>query len=200
MPTSVVDRWLSNRALSMQASGIRKIFELARTIPNPVNLSIGQPDFDVPDAVKAAAHTAIDKGYNGYTMTYGLPELRNKIRDDLLKKHTHPDRDVIITSGTSGAIFLALSCVVNPGDEVILFDPYFALYNNLITLVGGVTVPIDTYPDFDIDVDRVRAAITPRTKVILVNSPSNPTGRIYARADARPRVARGQARHLAHQR
>jgi aspartate/methionine/tyrosine aminotransferase len=76
---------------------------------------------------------------------------------------------------------LALCCTVNPGDEVIVFDPYFVMYPHLITLAGGTTVYVDTYPDFSIDPDRVRAALTPRTKAILVNSPANPTGRLYSR-------------------
>ena len=84
----------------------------------------------------------------------------------------------MVTSGTSGAIVLSLMTTVNPGDEVILFDPYFVMYPHLVHLAGGVPVFVDTYPDFAIDLDRVRAAITPRTKAILVNSPANPTGRV----------------------
>ncbi len=76
---------------------------------------------------------------------------------------------------------LAITCTVNPGDEVIVFDPYFVMYPHAVTLAGGTTVPIDTYPDFGIDPDRVKAALTPRTKAVLVNSPNNPTGRVYPR-------------------
>jgi aspartate aminotransferase/aminotransferase len=90
---------------------------------------------------------------------------------------------VIVTSGTSGGLVLALLCTVNPGDEVILFDPYFVMYPHLVTLAGGRSVLIDTYPDWRIDLDRVRAALTPRTKIIIVNSPANPTGVIVPRAD-----------------
>src|SRR5438093_1434774 len=82
-------------------------------------------------------------------------------------------RQVFLTSGTSGGLLLALCCTVNPGDEVIVFDPYFVAYPGLVTLAGGTTVLIDTYPDFDIDPGRVKAALTPKTKVILVNSPAN---------------------------
>src|SRR5581483_7165481 len=160
----------------IESSGIRKVFELARNLKDPVNLSIGQPHFDVPEPIKAAAHTAIDQGYNGYTVTQGIPELRTKILADVQKLYHHPDRELLITSGTSGGLLLALYCTVNPGDEVIIFDPYFVMYPHLVTLAGGVSVYVDTYPSFDIDIARVEAAITPRTKAILVNSPANPTG------------------------
>jgi len=175
------ESWIAERMKHIESSGIRKVFELARSLKDPVNLSIGQPDFDVPTQVKAAAKHAIDAGFNGYTVTQGIPELRAKILADVRKQLPHPDRELFITSGTSGGLVLALSCTIDPGDEVIVFDPYFVLYPHLVTLAGGRTVLIDTYPDFDIDPDRVRRALTPRTKVIVVNSPANPTGRVYSR-------------------
>jgi aspartate aminotransferase/aminotransferase len=88
---------------------------------------------------------------------------------------------VVITSGTSGGLVVALCCTVNPGDEVIFLDPYFVMYPCLVTLAGGRAVTVDTYPVFQIDVDRVRAALTPRTKAVIVNSPANPTGVVHAR-------------------
>jgi aspartate aminotransferase/aminotransferase len=133
----------------------------------------------VPGPVKAAAHAAIDRGDNGYTVTQGIPELRAKIQVDVLRRYRHADREVLITSGTSGGLFLALLGTVNPGDEVIFFDPYFAMYPHAVTLAGGTSVILDTYPDFRIDPDRVRAALTPRTKLIIVNSPANPTGALH---------------------
>jgi aspartate aminotransferase/aminotransferase len=166
----------------IESSGIRKVFDLARSLKDPVNLSIGQPHFDVPDAVKAAAKDAIDRGRNAYTVTQGIPELRQRIADDVRRDFGHAEREVLVTSGTSGGIVLALLCTVNPGDEVIVFDPYFVMYPHLVALAGGVPKFVSTYPDFQIDVDRVRAAITPRTKAILVNSPANPTG-VVAAAD-----------------
>jgi aspartate aminotransferase/aminotransferase len=175
------DRWIADRMRLVESSGIRKVFELARSLKDPVNLSIGQPDFDVPGPVKAAAHAAIDAGANGYTVTQGIPELRTKILADIRKRYPHADRELFITSGTSGGLVLALLATVNPGDEVIVFDPYFVMYPHLVALAGGTTVYVDTEPDFGIDVDRVRAAITPRTKAILVNSPANPTGRVLPR-------------------
>ncbi len=190
------DRWIADRVRPIEASGIRKVFELAKSLKDPVNLSIGQPDFDVPEPIKAAAHVAIDAGRNSYTVTQGIPELRAKIAASLRSRFAHPDREVFITSGTSGGLVLALLCTINPGDEVIVFDPYFVLYPHLLSLTGGKMVPIDTYPDFDLDVDKVRAALTPRTKAILVNSPANPTGRVYSRAALRDLARLAKERNL----
>jgi aspartate/methionine/tyrosine aminotransferase len=179
------DRWIAERMSHIESSGIRKVFELARSLKDPVNLSIGQPDFDVPQPIKDAAHDAIERGANGYTVTQGIAELRAKLTAQVQRRYRHADRELFITSGTSGGLVLALCCTVNPGDEVIVFDPYFVMYPHLVELAGGKSVILDTYPDFTIDPDRVRAAITPRTKAILVNSPANPTGRSSSRAALR---------------
>jgi aspartate/methionine/tyrosine aminotransferase len=168
--------WIADRALGIEMSGVRRVFELARSLKDPVNLSIGQPHFPVPEPVRNAAKAAIDAGHNGYTITQGIPELRDKIKGWLDAKYGHDDREVIVTSGTSGALALTLLATVNPGDEVILFDPYFVGYPAMVALAGGVPVFIDTYPKFDLDVDRVQSAITPRTKAILFGNPANPTG------------------------
>jgi aspartate/methionine/tyrosine aminotransferase len=178
----VHDAWIAERMGRIESSGIRKVFELARSLPDPINLSIGQPDFDVPAPIKAAAKAAIDRGHNGYTVTQGIPELRARIAADVRARYPHAEREVIVTSGTSGGLVLALLATINPGDEVIVFDPYFVLYPHLVALAGGQTVFIDTYPDFQIDVDRVRDALSPRTKAILLNSPANPTGVVYPTA------------------
>lgn len=168
--------WLSERTLRIELSGIRKVFELGKSLRDPINLSIGQPHFPVPEPIRDAAKAAIDAGHNGYTVTQGIPELREKIAADLAQRFHHQDRDVLITSGTSGGLLLALLAVVNPGDEVIIPDPYFVGYPHMVTLAGGRIVPIPTYPDFQIDPDQVQAAISPRTKAILLSTPANPTG------------------------
>src|SRR5436309_356059 len=108
--SSPVDQWIADRMRSIEASGIRKVFELARSIKDPVNLSIGQPDFDVPEPVKAAAHKAIDAGANGYTLTQGIPELRQRLLRDVREHYAHPDRELMVTSGTSGGLMLAMCC------------------------------------------------------------------------------------------
>src|SRR5438093_13008671 len=118
---SHADRWIADRMRHIESSGIRRMFDLARSIKDPVNLSIGLPDFDVPLPVKEAAKKAIDDGHNAYTPTQGIPELRTKIAAEVRRALPHADRELMITSGTSGGIMLALCCVVNPGDEVIVF-------------------------------------------------------------------------------
>src|SRR5438552_14350114 len=162
----MAEHWIADRARGIEMSGVRKIFELGRSLADPINLSIGQPHFPVPEPVRAAAKAAIDAEHNGYTVTQGIPELRDKIKGWVDQQYGHADREVVLTSGTSGALVLALLATVNPGDEVILFDPYFVGYPAMVTLAGGTTILIDTYPDFALDVDRVAAAITPRTKAI----------------------------------
>lgn len=168
--------WIADRMRNIEASGIRKAFELAKKMKDPINLSIGLPDFDVPLPVQDAACEAVRSGYNAYTVTMGLPELREKLQAKVDQEFRHPDRQVIVTSGTSGGLLLAICCTVNPGDEVILFDPYFVMYGNLVALAGGVPVFVDTYPNFRISLEKVAGAISPRTKCVVVNSPGNPTG------------------------
>src|SRR3954468_21861182 len=104
----MLDHWVADRMGRIEASGVRKIFELGRSLKDPVNLSIGQPHFPVPEPVRAAAHAAIESGHNGYTVTQGIPELRAKIKNWLDREYGHADREVVITSGTSGALLLAL--------------------------------------------------------------------------------------------
>jgi aspartate/methionine/tyrosine aminotransferase len=172
------DAWIAERMRTIEASGIRKVFDLAASLKDPVNLSIGQPHFPVPAPIKEAAKQAIDNDKNGYTVTQGIPELRDKLFADLRARYPGQDRALVVTSGTSGGLVLTLLSTINPGDEVIFFDPYFVMYPHFVTLAGGKAVMIDTYPDFGIDVAKVRAALTPRTKAIIVNSPSNPTGAV----------------------
>ncbi|AMV16800.1 pyridoxal phosphate-dependent aminotransferase [Planctomyces sp. SH-PL14] len=179
------ERWIADRMHKIDASGIRKVFDLAATMKNPINLSIGQPHFDTPEPIKAAARQAIDNGRNAYSQTQGIKPLLEKIQASVQAEYGHADRKVFITSGTSGGLMLALSTLVNPGDEVIAFDPWFVMYKHLTTLAGGKCVQLSTYPDFRIDLDKVRAAITDRTKVILFNSPANPTGRVATEEEVR---------------
>jgi aspartate aminotransferase/aminotransferase len=185
MPSPNADRWIADRMSQIEASGIRKVFDLARSLKDPVNLSIGQPHFDVPEPIKAAAHAAIDRGANSYTVTQGIAELRGKIQADVDARYGHADRQALITSGTSGALVLALCCTVNPGDEVVVFDPFFVMYPHLIRLAAGEVTYVPTYPDFAVDLDRLRRAITPQTKALLVNSPANPTGYVLPRDTVR---------------
>jgi aspartate aminotransferase len=176
---------LADRTRAFDSSGIRKVFDLAAKMKDPINFSIGQPDFDVPDPIKDACIDAIRAGKNAYTVTQGLPVLRDKLQARIDKQYGHADRKLLVTSGTSGGLSLVMWSLVNPGDEVLMFDPYFVMYPALTKLVGGVPVIIDTYPDFRIDLNKVAAAITPRTKLILLNSPANPTGVLTNEAEVR---------------
>ncbi len=170
--------WLAERTRLFDASGIRKIFDLGAKLKDAINLSIGQPDFDVPEPVRRAAIEAIESRKNGYALSQGMPVLRDKLQARVQREFGHDDRELFVTCGTSGGLMLALMVLVNPGDEVIVFDPYFVLYGSLSAVAGGKAVYVDTYPDFTIDLDRLERAITPRTKAILFNSPANPTGAV----------------------
>jgi len=170
-------RWgVSRRAAAFDSSGIRKAFDLAAKLDDPINLSIGQPDFAMPPAAREAAKGAADAGRNGYTPTQGIPALRERLEAEARRETGQPGRSLCVTSGSSGALVLALMALVDPGDEVIVFEPAFVMYRPLVEFLGGRVVPIDTSPSFRIDVDAVAAAITPATRVILLNTPANPTG------------------------
>ena len=171
--------WIADRMAHFDSSGIRKVFDLAAKMKNPINLSIGQPDFDVPEPVKQAAVEAVRGGKNGYSQTQGIGPLRERLAARVAAE-CGGDREVLVTSGTSGGLVLAMLALCNPGDEVIVFDPYFVMYPSLVKLTGAVLKPVDTYPTFQIDLERLAAAVTPRTKAILFNSPANPTGAVIA--------------------
>src|SRR5690348_8744069 len=180
--------YVSSRALGVDASGIRKVFDLAAKMKDPINLSIGLPDFDVPDPVKEAAISSIRAGQNRYTQTQGIAPLRDRLRTDLSAEIGRDVGDVLITSGVSGGLFLAILATINPGDEAIFLDPYFVMYKHLLTMAGGKAVPVDSYPDFRFHADRVEKAITPKTKLLILNSPSNPTGIVMNEAEIRAAV------------
>ncbi|MCA9269294.1 MAG: aminotransferase class I/II-fold pyridoxal phosphate-dependent enzyme [Planctomycetales bacterium] len=175
--------WIADRTKSFESSGIRRVFDLAAKLKDPINLSIGQPHFEVPASVRQACVDAIESGKNGYALTQGMPVLREKLQAEIDARYGHADRRVFVTSGTSGGLVLAMLSLVNPGDEVIFADPYFVMYPSLVKMVGGVPVMIDTYPTFRLSREQVEAAITPRTKAIIFNSPANPTGVTATAAD-----------------
>ncbi len=186
--------WLTQRTAHFDSSGIRKVFDLVAKMTDPIDLSIGQPDFPVSDVVKDAAIEAIRADKNGYTVTQGIPALREALQARIDAEYGHEDRRVLVTSGTSGALVLAMLALVEEGDEVICFDPYFVMYPALVAMAGGKCVLVDTYPDFRINPEKVAAAITPRTKLILLNSPANPTG-VVAGDDEVRTLAGLAARH-----
>ena len=180
---------VADRMSLIDASGIRKVFDLAAKMKNPINLSIGQPDYDVPQPVKDAAIEAIRGGRNQYTQTQGTPELRARLAALVAEQFGVSDAAVLVTSGVSGGLLLALLATVNPGDEVLIADPYFVMYKHLTNLVGGRPVFVDTYPDFRLTAARLERHITPRARVLLLNSPANPTGVALARGEIDDLVA-----------
>ncbi len=179
---------ISRRAHGVDASGIRKVFDLAAKMKDPINFSIGLPDFDVPADVKEAAAAAIRAGHNRYTQTQGIAPLRERLRAGLSTEMGRDVGEVLITSGVSGGLFLVIMATIDPGDEAIFLDPYFVMYKHLMTMAGGKPVAVDSYPDFRFRADRVEAAITPRTKLLILNSPSNPTGVVMNAAEVRAAV------------
>ncbi len=185
---------ISKRMEQIDSSGIRKVFDLASKLENPIDFSIGQPDFDVPPEAKEAAIAAIREGYNRYTVTQGIPELRETIRKHVESGYSWAPEEVLVTSGVSGAIMLAMLALVDPGDEVLIPDPYFVMYKHLTRLAGGIPKFVDTYPDFSLKPEEVRRAITPRSKLLIINNPCNPTGAVYGEEELQA-VAQLARRH-----
>lgn len=176
--------FIAEHVKSIDSSGIRRVFELGATLPDPIDLSIGQPDFPVPAGIKRAMIDAIEQDHNGYTLTQGLPELRRRIARQLAEEFDWAP-ELFVTSGVSGGLLLTLLACINPGDEVLLGDPYFVSYKHLIRLVGAVPVLVDLYDDFQLHPERFAAAVTDKTKLLLMASPGNPTGVVYDEGDVR---------------
>lgn len=186
---------LSDRVKSIRPSGVRKIFDLANKIKDPINLSIGEPDFDIPDSIKEEGIQWIRAGFNKYTPSGGIPELREKVLLHLHQKGIICE-DVIITAGVTGGLLLALMVTLNPFDEIIIPDPYFVLYEYQVLLLGGRPVFFDTYPDFTLREEELEKAITNKTKAILINSPNNPTGIAHSRQELEMVARKARERNL----
>lgn len=183
-------RLIAERSAKINGSGIRQVFDKVEILraqgKKLINLGIGQPDFAVDERIKKAACDAIMANHNGYMPTAGVPLLREKAATalsketgwdvNLTKDAPAASANLIVTAGTSAAIFLVMQAIVNPGDEVIIPDPYFVLYPYAVSLCGGKAVSCDTYPDFKMTAERVAPLITSKTKAVLINSPSNPGG------------------------
>ena len=188
-----LERLIAKRSRAINASGIRQVFELGARLKDPINLSIGQPDFPVPEPVKQAAIRAIESNHNGYTLTQGITALRRRIAADLADDLGWPadsgepdsEIDIIVTSGTSGALHIAMLALLDAGDELIIPDPYFVAYPYMATLCGARAVRCDTYPDFRMTARRLEPLISPRTKAVLMNSPANPSGVVLTGAECR---------------
>lgn len=171
------------RTTRFQESMIREMTRLALQ-SGAINLSQGYPDFDPPPEVLEAAAVALRAGVNQYTVTWGYPPLRGRLAElytSLLGWEVHPDEHVTITCGVSEAICASLLAVLNPGDEVIVIEPAHENFRPAALFAGAepVAVPLDR-PAYHLDADRLRAAVTPRTRALILNTPHNPTGRVFA--------------------
>ncbi len=169
----------AERTSHISLSGIREMFALTK--PNAINLGLGQPDFDTPVHIKEAAKEALDAGFTGYTPNKGFPELLDAIARYYEQYGVHAGQEQIIcTSGASEALHLAFEALVNPGDEVIIPDPGFVAYSPLTRVAGGVPVSarITADDDFRLQPSTVTDCITAKTKVLVINSPANPTGAV----------------------
>jgi aminotransferase len=180
------DFYLSRRVAGLKPSGIRKFFDISASMEGVISLGIGEPDFTTPEPVLQAGIRSLERGETHYTSNHGIIELRRALSVHLEKLygvHYNPENEIIITVGGSEALNLAAIALVNPGDEVIVLTPCFVSYQAAVILAGGVAVEVPCHMEnnFDFDPQEIRAAITPRTKAILVGFPNNPTGAVASR-------------------
>ena len=181
------DELLSPAAKEMRPSGIRKFFDLAADMPHCISLGVGEPDFKTPWSVRDAGIRSLEQGRTKYTANAGLKELRAEVCNYLARRFelSYEPQNVLITVGGSEAIDLAIRALVKPGDEVIIPEPCFVCYEPITQLVGGVPVHIATHAEdeFRLTAEQLRAAITPRTKLLIFPYPNNPTGAVMSAAD-----------------
>lgn len=170
----------AKRAEKLSASGIRKIFEMAAKIENPIDFSIGQTHFDVPPAAKKAASDAIMDGFNGYTVTQGTKELNDMVVKYCKEKYGVESETSFITGGASGGLLLSFLTLIDRGDEILLPDPYFVMYYHLANLCEAKITYYNLYPNFELNLEELERKITDKTKAVLVNSPCNPTGGAFS--------------------
>lgn len=177
------DQMLSPRAMELKPSGIRKFFDILEEMQDVVSLTVGQPDFDTPWHIREAGIRSLEEGRTYYTSNSGTVELRREISAYQKRRfglEYDPKNEIIVTVGGSEAIDLALRAVVNIGDEVIVPEPCFVCYSPLVTLAGGapVTINLRAENDFRLTAAELEAAITPKTKAVVLAFPNNPTGAV----------------------
>lgn len=173
--------YVSKTVQELKPSGIRKFFDLAANMEGVVSLGVGEPDFVTSWTVREAAINSLEEGYTTYTANAGMLELRQEISRYMQRQfHVsyHPENQIIVTTGASQALDIALRAILNPGEEVIVVEPCFVAYSPLVTMAGGIPVTVQTSKenDFKLRPEELEAAITPKTKALLICSPNNPTG------------------------
>lgn len=179
-------QFLSQKVAGLKPSGIRKFFDIAATMKDVISLGIGEPDFTTPKPILDAGIQSLQAGETHYTSNSGRLELRQAISENLFRLYGvryNPVDEIIITVGVSEALYLTMNAVLDPGDEVIIPTPCFGAYQAEVILAGGVAVEIPSRfeNNFQLDPDEIRAAITPRTKMIFIGYPCNPTGAVAER-------------------
>ncbi len=177
---------ISRRIAAVPPSGIRKFFDIAATMPDVISLSIGEPDFVTPAVIREAGIASLRRGETRYTSNSGIRELRQAVVAkwaQLYGVSYDPENECLITVGGSEALYLALTAILNPDDEVIVPEPCFVSYEAEVIFAGGIPVPLATRveTDFQITAAQIEAAITPATKALLLNYPNNPTGAVLDR-------------------
>lgn len=181
------DELLAPAAKAMRPSGIRKFFDLAADMPHCISLGVGEPDFKTPWSVRDAGIRSLELGRTKYTANSGLKELRGEICNYLQRRFDlhYKEENILVTVGGSEAIDLTIRAVVQPGDEVIIPEPCFVCYEPITQLTGGVPVHIATRAEdqFRLTADQLRAAITPKTKLLIFPYPNNPTGAVMSAAE-----------------
>ena len=182
------DKLIAPAAAAMRPSGIRKFFDLAAEMPECISLGVGEPDFKTPWAIREAGIESLEMGHTKYTSNAGLKELRVEISRYLERRmdlHYDPMHEILVTVGGSEAIDMCIRTLVSPGDEVIIPEPCFVCYDPITTLSGGVPVhlPCRQEDQFRLNAEALRKAITPRTKLLIMPFPNNPTGAVMGRED-----------------
>jgi aminotransferase len=177
---------LSQRVQAIPPSGIRRFFDIAATMKDVISLGIGEPDFVTPDVIREAGIRSVQDGYTAYTSNSGLLELREALSahlEQLYGVRYHPDQELLITVGVSEAMQNAMLALIDPGDEVIIPEPCFVAYGPSVSLAGGAPVYVQTRfeDNFQVTGAAIEAAVTPRTKAILIGYPNNPTGAVMTR-------------------
>jgi aminotransferase len=178
--------YLSDRVANLKPSGIRKFFDIVATMKDVISLGIGEPDFTTPMPILEAGIRSLRAGETHYTGNSGKIELRKALSkkwESLYGVSYHPENEIVISVGGSEALYLACTSILNPGDEVIIPTPCFVAYQSEVVLAGGVPVevPLRAEDNFDLKPSAIAAAITPRTKAILLGFPNNPTGAVASR-------------------
>jgi aminotransferase len=180
------DSYLARHVVGLKPSGIRKFFDIVATMKDVISLGIGEPDFVTPAPIIEAGIRALHAGETHYTSNAGLIELRQAVTQYIQQAYGveyDPRTEAIITVGVSEALYLAMTALLNPGEEVIIPTPCFVSYQAEVILAGGVPVEVATFVEdgFQVEPERLEAAITQRTKAILLGYPNNPTGAVYSR-------------------